>query len=616
MGVWASADEAVARVRSGDRVYVGSNCGQPETLCEALVRRADALRAVELVHLIVFGEAPYVRPGLEESFRHAALFVGANTRQAVREHRADYVPVFLSDVPRLFKNGQMPLDVALVSVSPPDAHGFCSLGVSVDIGMAACKRARTVIAEVNPHMPRTLGDSFLHLDEIDVLVAVDRPLPEHDPGAADETSRAIAAHIAKLIEDGSTIQTGIGRLPNAILEAFADKNDLGIHTELFSDGLIAAIERGNVTGRRKTLHPNKVVASFCIGSQNLYRYIDNNPFFEFRPTEYVNDVAVIAQNERMVTINSALEVDLTGQVVSDSIGHEIYSGVGGQVDFVRGAARSVGGKAIIALPSRAKGGSVSRIVATLRPGAGVVTSRADVHYVATEYGVAYLHGKTLRDRALSLIRIAHPDFRDRLLDEAKELGLVAQDQPSVDYPYPAHLSKTIAAKNGASLFLRAILPTDEQMLKGHFYALSGSSKRHRFSRAVETMPASAFRDWVNVDYRSHMALVAVQSDADEGERIIGVARYFANQTTGLAEFAMAVRDDWQGQGVGRCLLDGLVAAAREAKLVGLVGYVDADNAPMLRLLQSLGLPHRSSVSDGQVVFRLDLGTVRAEGASA
>lgn len=607
---FVSADAAVRAVRSGDRVYIGSNCGQPETLSDALVRRKDELRAVEIVHLITFGSAPYVEEQYAESFRHVAFFVGPNTREAVRKRRADYLPVFLHELPSMFRNGQIPIDVAVVAVSPPDEHGFCSLGVSVDIGMAACKYARTVIAEVNPQMPRTLGDSFLHVDEIDHLVAVDRPMIEHPPAPTDDTSREIARHIASLIEDGATIQTGIGRIPNAVMAAIAEKNDLGIHTEMFTDGLITAIERGNVNGRKKTFRPKKVVCTFCIGTERLYRYVDNNAFFEFVPTEFANDPFVIAQNERMVAINSAIEVDLTGQVVSDSIGEQFFSGIGGQVDFVRGAARSKGGKPIIALPSTAQNGLASRIVSRLLPHAGVVTSRGDVHYVVTEYGVAYLHGKSIRERALNLIRIAHPAFRDRLLAEAKELGYIAEEQPSVDHRYPEEFVRTIVAKNGEALTVRPILPTDEQLLKGHFYSLSDESKRHRFSSTLRSLSNATFRDLVNLDYNRQMAIVATHRDEEAGERIIGVARYYANEATGFAEVAMAVRDDWQRQGIGRELMRSMVEAAQAAKWRGLLAYVDEDNPKMIRLLQGLGVPFETRQSDGQVEFTLRFGSAR------
>ncbi|MBS1722120.1 MAG: acetyl-CoA hydrolase/transferase family protein [Armatimonadetes bacterium] len=415
-------EEAVSLVKSGDRVYVGSNCAQPSTLCSALTRRHGELRNIEVVHLLTFGEAPYCATGMEDSFRHSAFFIAANTRQAVAEGRADYIPVFLSEIPFLFSSGQLPIDVAMVAVAPPDEHGYCSLGISVDIGMSACRSARVVIAEIQPRMPRTHGDSALHVSEIAAFCTSKQPLVQHASEPPDAVSRAIAANIAPLVRDGACLQTGFGKLPGAVLEALHDKNDLGVHTEMFSDELVALVANGNINGRRKTLHRGKVVTTFAIGTDKLYEEVHDNPFYEFRPTEQVNDPWIIAQNEDMVAINSAIEVDLTGQVVADSIGPRFYSGIGGQVDFIRGAGRSKRGRPIIALPSTALGGKASRITACLKPHSGVVTTRGDVHYIVTEYGVAYLRGRSIRERAEALIEIAHPSFRDELRETARELG--------------------------------------------------------------------------------------------------------------------------------------------------------------------------------------------------
>jgi len=592
------APEAVSRIRSGDRVYIGSNCAQPLTLCEAMVARAHELSGVEIVHLITFGPAPYADPALAQSFRHLAFFIGPNTRASVQGGHADYMPIFLSEIPNLFSSGQMPIDVAMVSVSPPDEHGFCSLGISIDVGLAACRNARIVIAEINENMPRTLGQGFLHLSDIDAVVMTKTPLLEHVDDAPDEVSRAIGRHVATLIDDGATLQTGIGSIPGAVLEALRDKNDLGVHTEMFGDAVVAAIQRGNITCRKKSLHPNKVVSTFCFGSHRLYRYLHDNPLFEFAPTEYVNDPNVIALNVSMIAINSAIEVDLTGQVVADSIGSKLYSGIGGQVDFIRGASRSIGGKPIIALPSTAKGGAFSRIVSRLRPGAGVVTSRGDVHYIVTEFGAAYLHGKCLRERALSLIRIAHPDFRDQLLEEAKELGLVPKEQPSVEHTFPEDMVKTIQIASGETVILRPILPTDEQMLKKHFYSLSPETVHRRFNRMVRTLTNGAVRDLVNVDYRRHMAMVAVQRRG-RGEKILATSRYYLDDTTNTAEIAFAVLDDWQGKGIGRALLTALIEHAARHRVGSFVAWVQPDNFPMLRLLQNCGVPAEQKLVDGQ-----------------
>lgn len=421
-----TAEEAVKHIMSGQRVFLTGNCSVPQKLLAALVRRARAgeVENVEIVQVLTVGDADYVSPDLEGKLRVNTLFISANVRRAVHEGRADFTPIFLSEIPDLFRSGELPLDVALVHVSPPDEHGFCSFGVEVGITKPAAESAKVVIAEVNDRMPRALGDSFIHVSKIDHFVPVSYPLPELPQGSPGEVQMRIAQHIADLIPDGATLQLGIGGIPDAVLLYLRDKKDLGIHTEMFSDGVVTLVEAGVITNERKSIHRGKIIVGFVLGTQRLYDFVDNNAMVEFHPTDYVNDPFVIAQNDNMVAINSAIEVDLTGQVCADSIGPKFYSGVGGQVDFIRGAARSKGGKPIIALPSTAKGGTISRIVATLKPGAGVTTTRNDVHYVVTEYGVAYLHGKTIRQRVNALINIAHPDFRDELRYQAKKLGYI------------------------------------------------------------------------------------------------------------------------------------------------------------------------------------------------
>lgn len=409
-----SAEEAVAWVCSGDNVYVGSNCGQPVTLCNALAARAHELSDVCLYHLLTFGPAPYTAPGMEGAFRHVAFFVAGNTRGATDCGRADYIPVFLSEIPGLFDSGQIPLDVALLAVSPPDANGECSLGVSVDLAVAALRNAKKVIAEVQPQMPRTCGPTTVNIERFDAVCEAAHPLLEHPAEAPDPTCHAIARNVAALVPDGACIQTGFGKLPSAVLEAFQNHNDLGLHTEMFSDQIVNLVHRGNINCSRKTIFYGKAVCTFALGTRVLFDEINENPFYEFHPTEIANDPFVISQNDSMAAINSAIEIDLTGQVVADSIGHRTYSGIGGQVDFIRGAARSRGGVPIIALPSTAKGGRQSRIVCDLTPGAGVVTSRGDVHWVVTEHGAANLHGKPVLERAECLIALATPEFRSDL----------------------------------------------------------------------------------------------------------------------------------------------------------------------------------------------------------
>lgn len=418
-----SAAEAVSRIRSGQRVYYAGNAGVPGALIRALAERRDELEGVELCHLLVLGEDPVAAPGWERSFRHNLLFVGPAHRDAVNSGRADYLPVFLHQIPRLFETA-LPLDVTMISVSPPDAHGYMSLGVETLASVAAVNAARTVIAQVNPRMPRVLGQAFVTVDAVDAIVEHEEPLPSLSPSEPTAVEQAIAGHVVPLIRPGDTIQMGIGGIPDSIYAALEGPMDLGIHTEMFSDGAMRAVQRGVVTGRRKSLHPEKAVVTFVLGSEELYRFVHDNPGIEARPSNYVNDPFVVAKNHNMVAINSALEVDLTGQVCSDSIGTKIYSGFGGQVDFIRGAARAPGGRPIIALPATAKRGTRSRIVSQLQRGAGVVTTRADVHYVVTEHGVANLFGRNLRERAQALIAIAAPEFREALERDAHGRGLL------------------------------------------------------------------------------------------------------------------------------------------------------------------------------------------------
>jgi 4-hydroxybutyrate CoA-transferase len=407
-------DEALHCVRSGMRVYIQPGCAEPETLVEALMRRAPDVHDVEIVHMMTMGVAPYVAREMAGHFRHNAMFIGGNVREAINEGRADYTPIYLSEIEELFESGAMPVDVALLQLSRPDSHGFCSFGVGVDTSLTAAKCARYVVAQINDQMPRTYGDSFIHITDLDAIVDSSRPLCAMKQPQITDMHRAIARHVADLIEDGAVLQTGIGGIPDAVLPFLMDRKDLGVHSELVSNGVMPLIEAGVITGARKNFKPRKIILGFAIGTKKLFDFVDNNPIFEFHPTAYTNDPGLIARNDNMVAINSALQIDLTGHVCSDSIGSQFYSGIGGQVDFIRGASRSKGGKSIIAISSTAKDGAISRIVPMLSPGAGVVTSRGLIRYVVTEYGVAYLHGKTIRQRAQALIDIAHPKFREEL----------------------------------------------------------------------------------------------------------------------------------------------------------------------------------------------------------
>jgi acyl-CoA hydrolase len=419
-----TAADAVGRVKSGDRVYYAGNAAIPQELVRALAARRDELEGVQLNHVLLIGQDPLSTPDMAGHFRHNSLFVGPADRQAVNDGRADYVPIFLHQIPRLFRERIVPLDIAMLHASPPDEHGFMSLGVETLASVAAAQAARTVIVQVNERMPRVLGDCFMHVSRVQAIVEHTEALPELRLGPATAVERGIAQHVIGLIRPGDTIQMGIGGIPDSVFAAMEGNLELGIHTEMISDGAMRAIERGVVTGTRKSLHPGKVIITFALGTACLYDFLDNNPLIEAHPVNYVNDPEVASRNDNLVAVNSAIEVDLTGQVCSDSIGPYIYSGFGGQVDFIRGAARSKGGRPVIALPSSAKGGLMSRIVPCLKEGAGVVTSRADVHYVVTEHGVANLFGKNLRERAEALIAIADPRFQDELVRAAKERRLL------------------------------------------------------------------------------------------------------------------------------------------------------------------------------------------------
>jgi 4-hydroxybutyrate CoA-transferase len=419
---FVSAAEAVSGIRSGERVFIGSGAAEPNALVAAMTARAAELRNVNVLHILTLGEAPYVAAEFAQSFRHTAFFIGRNVRDAVQAGRADFVPIFLSEIPALFES-RMPLDFALVQLSPPDRHGYCTVGVAADVVCSAIRNARHVVAEINPNMPRTWGNTIVHVDRLHAAVEVDYPLPELAPEPIDEVSAAIGRNVAGLIDDGDCLQLGIGTIPNAVLRELHDHRHLGLHTEMLSDGIVELVKTGAIDCSRKNYHPDKAICSFVMGTRALYDFVDDNPFIESYGNEFVNDPFNVARNDRMVAVNSAIQVDLTGQVNSDSLGFKPYSGIGGQVDFIRGASRSKGGRPIIALPSTARGGALSRIVPTLMEGAGVVTSRGDVHYVVTEYGVANLYAKSIRERAAELIKIAHPKFHDQLARRAAELNM-------------------------------------------------------------------------------------------------------------------------------------------------------------------------------------------------
>lgn len=594
-----TAREALRAIKRGGHVFIGSGAASPQLLIEEMAKRADDFVDVEIVHLLTVGAAPYVERRFRHHFRHNAFFVGANVRQAVAEGRADYTPIFLSEIPALFKRRRFHLDVALVQVTPPDAHGFCSFGVSVDIVKPAAESADMVIAEVNPRMPWTLGDSLMHVDQIDVLVEHEAAIPEFHYPEPDEVAQKIAENVAGLIEDGATLQLGIGVIPAAVLDCLAStqyKRDLGIHTEMLTDRVVDVIEAGVITNARKTLHPGKAVCSFCLGTQRLYDFVNQNPFFEFRPSDYVNDPFVIAQNDRMVAINAALEVDLTGQVCSDSLGYLFYSGIGGQVDFIRGAARSKEGRPIIVLPSTVDDEERSRIVSHLSEGAGVVTTRGDVRYVVTEYGIADLYGRNIRERALALIYIAHPKFREELLAQAKLRHYAFVDQLPPLGVYPREL-ETYATFDGVEVFFRPIKPTDEPLMQDLFYSLSEESIYYRFFSSISVMSHARVQRFTTIDYREELAIVGVVQKEGRQEEIIAVGRYVVEPETSMAEVALLVRDDWQGKGIGTWLQKYLIEIAKSRGVVGFTARVLRDNTRVLNLAHKSDLTIETTLED-------------------
>jgi len=603
----ATATDAIRRIRPGQRIFVGTGCAQPQDLVQALTLRSSELPDTEIVHLLTIGEAPYAHKKLSHSFSVNSFFIADNVRDVIQEGLGSYTPIFLSDIPQLFRSGQMPLDVALIQVTPPDERGMCSLGISVDIVKSAAENAGLVIAQVNPGMPRTHGDSSLHVYDIDLLVPTDAPLIEFAPEEPTEITRRIGQFVASLVEDGATMELGIGSIPHSVLEFLRDKKDLGIHTEMLTDSVIDLIESGVINGARKSIDRGKVVASFCMGTRRLYDYIHDNPVFSFHPTEYVNDPFLIGQQAKMVAINVALEIDLTGQVCADSLGDRFFSGIGGQVDFNRGAARSAGGKAIIAMPSTARDGTISRIVSRLTSGAGVVTTRGDVHYVVTEHGVAYLHGKSVQERALALIAIADPSFRPRLLRDAIDLKYVRSEMADVEGRIivgPQDLKTKVLLEDGTQVSIRPMHPTDEPRMKELFYALSQQSVYYRFMSHLKRFPQKQLQNFVFIDHRNEVAFVATVPEA-HGEEIIATGGYFLDPMTNRAEVAFVVRDEWHGRGIGTFLMRYLTTVARRNGIAGLTAEVLRQNKSMQAVLHNCGCKVTTRLAGEVYHFDLD-----------
>jgi len=591
-----SAEKAMRFIRRGHRVFIGSGCGEPQHLVRALEQVAIQLADLEVLHLLSLGRTSYTDETFRDKVRLKCLFVASGSRQAVAEGRADYTPIYLSDVPELFHSGQTPIDVALIQVSPPGEHGFCSFGIAVDIVKAAAASANIVIAQVNPRMPRVLGDGYIHIRNIDAIVEYEEELLEMPPPLMNETAHQIGRHVAKLIEDGSTIRAGVGSVSNAALYSLEGKQDLGVHTDMLTDGYLHLVERGVITNKRKTLHPKRIIASFCMGSKSLYDFVHNNPMVEFHPIEYTNDFVVISKNEKMVSINSALQVDLSGQVCADSMGYTIYSGVGGSVDFIRGATLSKEGKSIIVLPSTTLDEKESRIVPHLSEGAGVVNTRGGVHYIVTEFGAVNLHGKTVRERALALINLAHPKFRGELLEVAKKLRYVYEDQllpPSDTVEYPDEWEVSQPCGEDERLLLRPVKPTDERSLREFFHALPHHGSYVRFISDMRVFPQRNLQTLLNSDHEKEMSVVGVVGRIG-AETIIALGRYVLDEEINMAEVDFAVRQEWQGKGVASYLLNHLVKIAKSKSIDGFMAYVDPNNQAAPAVFYNTGyVVHRS-----------------------
>ena len=584
-----TADEAVCHIHSGWRVFIGSGCAVPMQLVAALSRNALRFNDVELIQLLSLGTVDYITDENSGHLRHNSFFISENIRQAVCEGRADYTPIFLSEIPELIRFGQRGNQAALLQVSPPDKHGFCSMGINVDIQRAALDRAKLVIAEVNLQMPQTYGETYVHIKDIDFLVETDQPILESIAQEPDDVELQIGYQISRLVENGSCLQMGIGTIPSTVLNFIADKRDLGIHTEMFSDALIPLIEGGNITNRLKNIHPGKVVTSFVCGSKKLYDFVGGNAGIECYPSDFVNNPRVISGNDKVVAINSALQVDLTGQICADSIGYRFYSGIGGQVDFIRGAAMSRGGKPIVAIRSTAKDGAISRIVHRIDDGSGVVTSRGDAHYVVSEYGVAYLHGKTIRERALALISIAHPDYRQELLDFVKQKHYVYEDeqvwQQALDH-YPKKYEEN-RIFGGVRMLIRPLKATDERTLQEFFYSHNADTILNRYFGQKRQLAHLEAAKLVCVDYRSRMAL-AVFLPEDNSESIVAVARFVVNPRTNLAETAVVVHENYRRMGLAQYLLGQLENHASSQGIAGFFSEILPTNKAMLNYHRKLG----------------------------
>lgn len=607
---FAKIPHIFSHIHRGDRIFIHTGCGEPQYLVKKLIEYVQsnpkAFFDAEVLQVWTLDLAPYTDQKFKANFRHNSFFLGNNTRDAVNQGVADYTPIFLSEVPDIFYKEIVPIDIALIQLSSPDNHGYMSLGVSVDIVKAAAEKAHLVIAQVNVNMPRVHGDSFLHIDEIDFIVPNDEPILEYDAGENDEVTEKIGEYVSRLIQDGDTIQVGYGNIPNAIMDNLDNKKDLGLHTELLSDGAVELIKKGVINNTKKTINRGKAIASFCMGKKATYDFLDDDPVIQFRTIDYTNNPLNIALHENMVAINSALEIDLTGQATAESLGKIFYSSVGGQADFMRGAILSKNGKTILALQSTAGDGSISRIVPFLKEGAGVTLHRGDVHYVVTEYGIAYLHGKNVRERAMELIAIAHPKFRPVLIKEAKARNLIFKDQafiPGKRGEYPEALETFRTTSKGLEIILRPVKFSDERLLKDFFYDLSDKSMYRRFISERKDMPHERLQDFVVIDYTKEIIILAVVRK-DKKEEVTGVGQYSIVEATHTADVAFAVRDKYQNEGIGTELLSYLTFLAKKQGFLGFTAEVLFENATMLHLFEKMGFDIDKRGSEGTYELKM------------
>ena len=594
-------EQAVSKIGRGSRIFVGTGCGEPQALIRAMVSDMG-MQDIMIYQMLssTFSEFMEDKSFLRR-FSLKLFFISTSMRKAAFEGKIDYLPSYLSQISYLFKNQRIGLDVALIQVSPPDRFGYCSLGVSVDITRSGMENATMVIAQVNPRMPRTWGDSFVHVDDIDYLVPCEEPLVEaRQRIKKNEIARRIGFYVNQLVDDGATLQVGFGHLPNTLLQYLDNKKDLGIHTQVITDGFLPLFEKGLITNKKKSLLPGRVVASLCMGSENLYRYVDNNPMFYFRSSEFVSDPTVIALNDHLISISSALEVDLTGQVCTDSMGHMFYSGIGDQVDFIRGSAMSKGGFSIVAMPSTARNGTVSRIVPHLSEGAGVATTRGDVNFIITEYGIAELQGKSIYQRVMELAQISHPKFREELIEVAKKRHYIFPDQlpPSRDdLLFLEGYKKSLTLKNGKTIEFRPLLPSDEFAYRNFFYSLQEKTIYFRFFYKMKLFSHEVVqKQWADVDYRKNMSIIGQVQKGDRKE-IMAIASY-AMETEERAEVAFVVREDFQGAGIGTYLLGMLESIARENNYKQFSATVLRENSAMIHVFKKRYPNAKTSLSGG------------------